>query len=119
MKQNEPFSTYTLSYADTLDYQIHFVRMCYRDLHMIVDVLDEYSRRLQEHMRENPPKNFWSKRHKEELIRKAMQISDRLADAIGLDKTYPKCQKYLEKLQNSRETDIGGDGISLTVSRSR
>lgn len=116
---NQPFSTYTLSYADTRDCQIHFVRMCYRDLHMIVDVLDEYSRHLQEHIQENPPKNFWSKNQKEELIRKTMEISDKLADAIGLDKTYPKCKKYLEKLQNSRESDIGGDGVSLALSRGR
>lgn len=119
MNHNEPFSTYTLSYADTRDCQIHFVRMCYRDLHMIVDVLDEYSRSLQERVRESPPKNFWSKNQKEELIRKTMEISDRLANAIGLDKTYPKCKKHLEKLQNSRESDIGGDGVSLALSRGR
>lgn len=117
--KHEPFASHVLSYADWRDCNIHMVNMSYRDLQVIVDVLDDYSRLLQDHMKENPPINFWAKYHKEELVKRTMQISDRLADAIGLDKTYPKCQKYLEKRQNSRETDIGGDGISLTVSRSR
>ena len=45
--KNTPFSTYTLSYADWRDYKIHMVNMSYRDLQIIVDVLDDYSWLLQ------------------------------------------------------------------------
>ena len=48
--KNTPFSTYTLSYADWRDYKIHMVNMSYRDLQIIVDVLDDYSWLLREHM---------------------------------------------------------------------
>lgn len=114
MNNHAPFSTLALSYADWRDYQIHAVNMSYRDLQMIVDVLHEYSGLLQEHMRENPPKNFWAKHNKEELVRKTMEVSDRLADAIGLDKTYPKCQKWLEKQGENRD-DVGGEALTLAL----
>jgi len=114
---NAPFSTMLLSYADWRDSNIHMVNMCYRDLQVIVDVLDDYSKLLQKHMEENPPKNFWARYHKEELVKRTMRISDRLADAIGLDKTYPKCKKHLEKLQKNFGSDVGSDGISQTVLR--
>lgn len=39
--EKHPFSTYTLSYADWRDYKIHMVNMSYRDLQIIVDVLDD------------------------------------------------------------------------------
>ena len=75
--------------------------MSYRDLQIIVDVLDDYSKLLQEHIEKNPPQNFWAKHNKEELVKRTMQISDRLADVIGLDKSYPKCKKHLEKQQEA------------------
>lgn len=76
---NAPFSTLTLSYADWRDSKIHMVNMSYRDLQIIVDVLDDYSWLLREHMEKNPPQNFWAKHNKEELAKRTMQISDRLA----------------------------------------
>ena len=114
--KNTPFSTYTLSYADWRDYKIHMVNMSYRDLQIIVDVLDDYSKLLQEHIQKNPPQNFWAKHNKEELVKHTMRISDRLADAIGLDKTYPKCKKHLEKQQEARD-DVGEDALTLVTTR--
>ena len=114
--KNTPFSTYTLSYADWRDYKIHMVNMSYRDLQIIVDVLDDYSKLLQEHMEKNPPQNFWAKHNKEELVKRTMQISDRLADVIGLDKSYPKCKKHLEKQQEAWG-DVGEDALTLVTTR--
>lgn len=113
-----PFSTLILSYADWRDSNIHMVNMCYRDLQIIVDVLDDYSKLLQKHMEENPPKNFWAKYHKEELVKRTMQISDCLADAINLDKTYPKCQKFLDRRQRE-QNDVGEEALTLSLTRSR
>ena len=113
-----PFSTLILSYADWRDSNIHMVNMCYRDLQIIVDVLDDYSKLLQKHMEENPPKNFWAKYHKEELVKRTMQISDCLADAINLDKTYPKCQKFLDRRQREQK-DVGEEALTLSLTRSR
>ena len=113
---NTPFSTLTLSYADWRDSKIHMVNMSYRDLQIIVDVLDDYSKLLQEHIQKNPPQNSWAKHNKEELEIGSMQISDRLADAIGLDKTYPKCKKHLEKQQETRD-DVGEDALTLATTR--
>lgn len=53
-----PFSTLNLSYADWRDSKIHMVNMCYSDLQVIVDVLDDYSWLLQEHMEKNPSSKF-------------------------------------------------------------
>lgn len=111
-----PFSTLALSYAEWRDSKIHMVNMSYRDLQIIVDVLDDYSKLLQEHIQKNPPKGFWAKHNKEELVKHTMRISDRLADAIGLDKTYPKCKKYLEKQQKAH-SDIGEEALALTTTR--
>ena len=113
---NTPFSTLTLSYADWRDSKIHMVNMSYRDLQIIVDVLDDYSKLLQEHIQKNPPQTFWAKHSKEELVKHTMRISDRLADAIGLDKTYPKCKKHLEKQQEARD-DVGEDALTLVTTR--
>ena len=109
---NTPFSTLTLSYADWRDSKIHMVNMSYRDLQIIVDVLDDYSKLLQEHMEKNPPQNFWAKHTKDELVKHTMRISDRLADAIGLDKTYPKCKK-----QQEAWNDVGEDSLTLLTTR--
>lgn len=114
--KNTPFSTYTLSYADWRDYKIHMVNMSYRNLQIIVDVLDDYSWLLREHMEKNPPQNFWAKHNKEELAKRTMQISDRLADVIGLDKSYPKCKKHLEKQQEA-QNDVGGEALTLVTTR--
>ena len=90
--------------------------MSYRDLQIIVDVLDDYSKLLQEHIEKNPPQNFWAKQNKEELVKRTMQISDRLADVIGLDKSYPKCKKHLEKQQEAWG-DVGEDALTLVTTR--
>lgn len=110
-----PFSTWILSYVDVRDCKTHAVSMCYRDLKIIVDVLEEYARQLQEQMEKNPPQNFWAKSYTEEVAKRTMRISDRLADAIGLDKTYPKCKKFLEKQKS--QNDIGEDALTLAISR--
>lgn len=52
----------------------------------------------------------------EELVKRAMQISDRLADVIGLDKSYPKCKKHLEKQQKA-QNDVGGEALTLVTTR--
>lgn len=114
---HEPFATHVLSYADWRDCNIHMVNMSYRDLQVIVDVLDDYSRLLQEHIKENPPKNFWARYRKEELVKRTMRISDQLADVIGLDKTYPKCKKFLKKQQ--KQNDVGEEALTLSLTRSR
>lgn len=44
-----------------------------------------------------PPQNSWVRYRKEDLVKRTMRISDRPADAIGLDKTYPKCKQLQEK----------------------
>ena len=43
---NAPFSTKILSYADVRDCKIYGVNMCYRDLKIIVDVLDTYPKQV-------------------------------------------------------------------------
>ena len=52
----------------------------------------------------------------EELVKRTMQISDRLADVIGLDKSYPKCKKHLEKQQEA-QNDVGGEALTLVTTR--
>ena len=113
---HSPFSTRVLTYADVRDCKFHAVTMSYRDLKIIADVLDLYARQLREHMEETPPKNFWAENNNTELMNRIMRISDRLADAIGLDKTYPKCKKHLEKQQEAWD-DVGEDALTLATTR--
>ena len=61
-------------------------------------------------------KSIWAKHNKEELVKRTMQISDRLADVIGLDKSYPKCKKHLEKQQEA-QNDVGGEALTLVTTR--
>lgn len=114
---NAPFFTKILSYADVRDCKIYGVNMCYRDLKIIVDVLDTYAKQVNEHIQTTMPKNIWMEINNKEMAERIMRISDCLADAIGLDKTCPKCKKHLEKLQKNFGSDVGSDGISQTVLR--
>ena len=115
---HSPFSTRVLTYADVRDCKFHAVTMSYRDLKIIADVLDLYARQLREHMEETPPKNFWAENNNTELMNRIKRISDRLADAIGLDKTYTRYKKFLERMRRSHD-DIGGEALYLTVARGR
>ena len=72
---------------------------------------------MNEHIQTTTPKNIWVEINNKEMAERIMRISDCLADAIGLDKTYPKCEKHLEKLQKNFGSDVGSDGISQTVLR--
>lgn len=116
-----PFSTLVLSYADWRDCNIHMVNMCYRDLQVIVDVLDDYSKLLQKHIEENPPKNFWAKYHKEELVKRTMQISDRLADAINWIRPIQSAGSFLPDCSRNKATlaRIGEEALTLSLTRSR
>ena len=78
------------------------VNMSYRDLQIIVDVLDDYSKLLQEHIEKNPPQNFWAKHNKEELVKRTMQISDRLADVIGLESPTPNAKSTWKSSRRPR-----------------
>ena len=106
---NAPFFTKILSYADVRACKIYGVNMCYRDLKIIVDVLDTYAKQVNEHIQTTMPKNIWVEINNKEMAERIMRISDCLADAIGLDKTYPKCEKHLEKLQKNIGSDVGSD----------
>lgn len=113
--KNTPFSTYTLSYADWRDYKIHMVNSPI-GIANHCGCAGRLFQAMQEHMEKNPPQNFWAKHNKEELVKRTMQISDRLADVIGLDKSYPKCKKHLEKQQEA-QNDVGGEALTLVTTR--
>ena len=106
---NAPFFTKILSYADVRACKIYGVNMCYRDLKIIVDVLDTYAKQVNEHIQTTMPKNIWMEINNKEMAERIMRISDCLADAIGLE--------HLEKLQKNFGSDVGSDGISQTVLR--
>lgn len=98
---NAPFFTKILSYADVRACKIYGVNMCYRDLKIIVDVLDTYAKQVNEHIQTTMPKNIWMEINNKEMAERIMRISDCLADAIGW--TRP-ARNVRSTLKNYRKT---------------
>lgn len=115
--KNTPFSTYTLSYADWRDYKIHMVNMSYRDLQIIVDVLERLFQAIAGTYGEEPAPEFLGKAQQGGAGENApCRSATGMADVIGLDKSYPKCKKHLEKQQEA-QNDVGGEALTLVTTR--
>lgn len=80
------------------------IQTTYRDIFLIINMLDDYVNLLQQKFKDNGYTNY--------MIKQFARISNELSEQIELDKEkmYKKCQKKVNK------DDVGEDAFNLLMS---
>ena len=98
------------------------IKLAKREIQLIAEVLTMWATCLDERAelyKQNPPEQLpkymiWQAEYKAGLCR---DVAKKLADGIGLDMTYPKCQKLHNIPPSKAESDVAEDALVLAAKR--